>query len=531
MPPPTMGGASSKGKEVSRSSKSSGSKECSRSTGSSRRMEMDPPDVPMDMGEPVEIMCEPAWMSSQMPTMQTLFGKEVDAGRGSSKASKGKANALWNASPPSTQALASTSNAPAPITTRPPTSRNLSRSTSRSSVTSTSTATPHNDQPRPPPAALDDLVQRVNTNAASTMLAIDSRIIRHAQESGRPLTSMKARAIDIGFAVDKYGRPMGKRGKGKAVEKVAQGDAPMEVDLPPPVPCPQVAGRVNALARKDSRLNASSLPTPAPSRTTSLNNGVEGALPLPPPPAAHKSSSPAVFQHPPHAAPQPPPFAAPNPQNAALSHSPPSPQKGAEPQAKRRRVEPDENIGYQPSPTILAHTPAFTSQGSAFSSQTPLLSQRKQLGMRPARRTQLEKPASDKDKDRAHPRPFRPPLMASQTPNADANRVPPTAHPQGKAGKPASGGFSANGAPTASSKATPSSARKNSSPTKVPAAKCRSGRPPLTLEEVPDSEEEEDDKPLAKKRAPKRDSSPPVEADTSFDWDGAAAEMDAKGML
>ena len=43
--------------------------------------------------------------------------------------------------------------------------------------------------------------------------------------------------------------------------------------------------------------------------------------------------------------------------------------------------------------------------------------------------------------------------------------------------------------------------------------------------------EEEDDKPLAKKRAPKRDSSPPVEADTSFDWDGAAEEMDAKGML
>ena len=55
----------------------------------------------------------------------------------------------------------------------------------------------------------------------------------------------------------------------------------------------------------------------------------------------------------------------------------------------------------------------------------------------------------------------------------------------------------------------------------------------MALEEVPDSEEEEeeDDKPLAKKRAPKRDSSPPVEADTSFDWDGAAEEMDAKGML
>ena len=52
----------------------------------------------------------------------------------------------------------------------------------------------------------------------------------------------------------------------------------------------------------------------------------------------------------------------------------------------------------------------------------------------------------------------------------------------------------------------------------------------MALEEVPDSEEE-DDKPLAKKRAPKRDSSPPVEADTSFDWDGAAEEMDAKGML
>ncbi|KAL1700126.1 hypothetical protein EV121DRAFT_264467, partial [Schizophyllum commune] len=426
MPPPQMGGASSKTSK-SRAKEFSGSKECSRSMGSSRRMEMDPPDVPMDMGEPVEIMCEPAWMSSQMPTMQTLFGMDLGrAGRGSSKTSKGKATVFPNASPPSTQALASTSNAPAPITTRPPTSRNLSRSTSRSSVTSTSTATPHNDQPRPPPAALDDLVQRVNTNAASTMLAIDSRIIRHAQESGRPLTSMKARAIDIGFAVDKYGRPMGKKGRGKAVEKVAQGDAPMEVDLPP-VPRSQ-ADRGNALARKDSRLDASSLPTPAPSRTNSLNKGVEGALPLPPPPAAHKPSSPAVFQHPLHAAPKPPPFVAPNPQHAALRHSPPSPQKGTEPQAKRRRVEPDENVGYQPPPATLIQAPVFASQGPALPSQAP--SQRKQLGMRPARRAQPEKPVLDKD--RAHPRPFRPPLMASQTPNADANRVSQTTHPQGK---------------------------------------------------------------------------------------------------
>ena len=77
MPPPQMGGASSKASKT-RAKELSGSKECSRSTGSSRRMEMDPPDVPMDMGEPVEIMCEPAWMSSQMPTMQTLFGKEID---------------------------------------------------------------------------------------------------------------------------------------------------------------------------------------------------------------------------------------------------------------------------------------------------------------------------------------------------------------------------------------------------------------------------------------------------------------------
>ncbi|KAL1671264.1 hypothetical protein EV122DRAFT_226871, partial [Schizophyllum commune] len=438
--------------------------------------------------------------------------------------SKGKANALWNASPPSTQALASTSNAPAPITTRPPTSRNLSRSTSRSSVTSTSTATPHKDQPRPPPAVLDDLVLRVNTNAASTMLAIDSRIIRHAQESGRPLTTMKARAIDIGFAVDKYGRPRG-RGKGKAVEKVAQEDALMEVDLPP-VPHPQT-GRGNALARKDSRMGASSLPTPAPSRTNSLNKGVQGALPLPPSTATHKPPPPAVFQHPPHAAPQPPPFAAPNPQHAALSHSPPSPQKGAEPQAKRRRVEPDENIGYQPPPATLIQTPVFASQGPALPSQAP--SQRKQLGMRPARRAQPDKPVLDKD--RAHPRPFRPPLMASQTPNADANRVSQTTHPQGK---PPSGASSARGgsvsSTTLATKAVAPAAKKNPSPTKVPAAKCRSGRPPLALEEVPDSEEE-DDKPLVKKHAPKRDSSPPVEADTSFDWDGAAAEMDAKGML
>ena len=135
------------------------------------------------------------------------------------------------------------------------------------------------------------------------------------------------------------------------------------------------------------------------------------------------------------------------------------------------------------------------------------------------------------DKDRAHPRPFRPPLMASQTPNADANRVSQTTHPQGK---PPSGGPSARGgsasSTTPSTKAVAPAAKKNPSPTKVPAAKCRSGRPPLALEEVPDSEEE-DDKPLAKKRAPKRDSSPPVEADTSFDWDGAADEMDAKGML
>ncbi|KAL1747339.1 hypothetical protein HDZ31DRAFT_61396 [Schizophyllum fasciatum] len=460
-------------------------------------------DVYADMGDSVEGLGAPAWMSSQIGAIHTVFGAK--AGGNTFRAPlppKPKASASTLAFPPSTQVAAKDSVVYDAGSEQPATApRSLSRTSSRSSVTSTSASTSGADpHPRPPSAPLDDLVQRVRSHSISAMCNVDARILRHCAQSGISLTTMKARALDLGFTVDRHGRLVGQRqgakgkGKGKAAEedsgKEQREEQPMEVDsdLPPP--------RSKPPSKKASRADATSIPTPAPSRTPSLTKAVGPLAPKPPAPG------PIAPKHPAPASPLP-----------------------AEPHNKRRRVDTDENVGYHAAPT--SHNPLLSQ---------PALSQPtgKRLGMLRSRRGQSEKPEAvtgAKAPNRAHPLPFRPPLRASQNTNTAGNRVPQTTHPPGHQAKPASpvkrmtspvkGGASA-------SKSSAFAGRNGALKTKGPASpvkasgKTRSSNPTV-MDEVPDSEDEDGPPDVTRKREP---SPVAADADSSFDYDANGMALD-----
>lgn len=416
-----------------------------------RRQEVGEDTGQPTFGEPIGLMNELAWMSSQAPVMHNLLGKRAKAST-SSSTSRSTPNAPAPTQFPAvTVAYATTSSGA--LTSN---SKATSKSTPKASTSHTRA------HPQATPTPLDTLARTLHSHIDTAVRSVDERIIRHILKGGGHITTMKARATELGYRVDREGRLIGTpRAKGDQRREQLPFEA-MEVDAPQA----PAAKKVLPVPREDPPPYATGLPTPAPSRSSSMLSTISKATP---------------------------------------AHAPP---RTTEPQAKRRRIDSDENTRIT---TPDAVPPPSQAQVPHSLSQT---SGRKQLGMRPARRAVSEKP--DPLTDRAHPRPFRPPLRASQ----NANSVQQTTHPPPKQ-------------ETMRAKQGRSPVKQGRPPTKQARSQVKQSSKARAMEEDVVLDSEDEDEPMLMTRPPakreeERHSSPaPADADSSFDWDGAGLGMDA----